>query len=149
VVIFDEVDRLDVKQRRLFADTIKDLSDSSTHATVMLIGVAHTITDLIEEHKSIERCVAQIWMPPMAKHEIREIIDTGLKSLSMTIDKDAKEIVISLSRGYPYYTHLLCNEAANKAIRAKSRSISKADLSDAIKLALAKASASVREDYSK
>jgi len=149
VIIFDEVDRLGIEQRRLFADTIKDLSDSSTHATIMLIGVAHTITDLIEEHKSIERCIAQIWMPPMAKYELREIIDTGLRSLGMTIDRVAKDIIVSLSRGYPYYTHLLCNEAINKAIRNKARSVEKSDLNGAIKQSIANAVASVQEDYSK
>jgi Cdc6-like AAA superfamily ATPase len=148
-IIFDEVDRLAVDQRRLFADTIKDLSDSSTNATVMLIGVAHTLTDLIEEHKSIERCISQVYMPPMARFELREIIDTGLRSLGMTIEGDAGDIIISLSRGYPYYTHLLCYEAAVKAIKAKSPRIVAADLTGAIKLALARALASVREDYSK
>ena len=130
-----------------FADTIKDLSDSSTNVTVILIGVAHTITDLIEEHESIERCIGQVYMPPMAKFELREIIDTGLRHLSMTMDGSTKDMVISLSRGYPYYTHLLCNGAAIKAINGKSQGISRADLGGAIKLAMANAAASVRDDY--
>lgn len=149
VIIFDEADRLRPEQRRLFADTIKDLSDSSTNVTVMLIGVAHTITDLIEEHRSIERCIAQVFMPPMAKYELKEIITTGLRSLSMTIDPSAVDIIISLSRGYPYYTHLLCHEAAMKAIKSKGSKIVLGNLGDAIKMAIANVAASVREDYSK
>jgi Cdc6-like AAA superfamily ATPase len=149
VIIFDEADRLKPEQRGLFADTIKDLSDSSTNATIMLIGVAHTITDLIEEHQSVERCISQIFMPPMAKHELREIIVTGLRSLNMTIDPRVTDVIISLSRGYPYYTHLLCHEAAMKAIKTKGSKIVLADLGDAIRMALANVAASVREDYSK
>lgn len=149
VLIFDEVDRLAPEQRRLFADTIKDLSDSSTNVTIILIGVAHNVTDLIEEHKSIERCIAQVYMPPMAKYELSEIIDTGLRALSMRIDSNARAVILALSRGYPYYTHLLCYEAAMKAIKANGDTIKPADLGGAIKLALAKALASVREDYSK
>ena len=47
VLIFDEFDRLSKECRAKFADTIKDLSDSSTNATITLIGVATNLTELI------------------------------------------------------------------------------------------------------
>ena len=103
----------------------------------------------MDEHKSIERCVSQIYMPPMAKFELCEIIDAGLRALKMRIEPAAKEIITSLSRGYPYYTHLLCHEAALRAIKAKGESILKSDLSNAIRDAIRNATASVREDYVK
>jgi Cdc6-like AAA superfamily ATPase len=149
VIVFDEFDRLAQEQRRLFADTIKDLSDNSTNATIMLVGVANDVAVLIDEHQSIERCMSQIYMPPMANYELREIIESGLRLLDMGIDQQAKEIIVSLSRGYPYYTHLLCYEAAMKAIKAKSDTIKSADLAGAIKEAINSAQASVREDYLK
>jgi Cdc6-like AAA superfamily ATPase len=149
IIIFDEVDRLQPEQRRFFADTIKDLSDSSTNVTIMLIGVAHTLTELISEHRSIERCISQIFMPPMAKGELRDVIENGLRALKMKMETETKELIISLSRGYPFYTHLLCNEACIRAIKGRSDTVNRANLSDAIRAALKNAQASVCNDYIK
>ena len=66
VVIIDEFDRVqDRTVRALFADTIKSLSDQGVPATVILVGVADSVDQLIDEHPSVERSVAQIHMPAM------------------------------------------------------------------------------------
>jgi Cdc6-like AAA superfamily ATPase len=149
VIIFDEVDRLSKEARRLFADTIKDFSDSSTNVTVMLVGVATDLTSLIEEHKSIERCIAQIYMPPMNKKELRDIIDGGMRMLGMSIEPEARDIIVSLSRGYPYYTHLLAYEATCKAIKSRSPRVHRGDVASAIRVAISGALETVRDDYLK
>lgn len=149
ILIFDEFDRLASEHRRSFADTIKDLSDSSTNVTVMLIGVSHDVTELIQEHRSIERCLSQIHMPPMADYELKMIIEKGLLQLNMKIQEDTKQLIITLSRGYPYYTHLLCFEAASRAINKHSELITSIDLADAIRAALKNAQDSVKDEYFK
>ena len=85
----------------------------------------------------------------MAKHEIKEIIDSGLRALSMKIEIEASNIIVSLSRGYPYYAHLLCYESTIKAIKSSSERIQKSDVASAIKMTLKNAVASVQDGYLK
>lgn len=133
----------------MFADTIKDLSDNSTNATLLLVGVARDVTDLIAEHQSIDRCLTQIMMPPMAKRELHDIIDKALQKLGMTIADAAAELIVSLSQGYPHYTHLLGQEATKQAILTKRKNITVQDASTAIKGAVKQTQGTVQEGYYK
>ena len=64
VIFLDEFDRLDrPKASGLFADTIKTLSDQLVSATIVMVGVADNVEELIAEHRSIERALVQIHMP--------------------------------------------------------------------------------------
>jgi AAA ATPase domain len=109
IVIFDEFDR--IKNADLItamADTVKVLSDYSVNATILIIGVADSVDELIREHQSIERALIQIPMPRMSDEEIRAIIEKGLGRLKMGIDPAACEELVRFSQGVPYITHLLC-----------------------------------------
>ena len=54
MLIVDEFDRIeDPDVDALFADTIKALSDFSLDTTLILVGVADDVDDLITEHESI------------------------------------------------------------------------------------------------
>ena len=54
LLVIDELDRLeDDLALTLIADTIKSLSDHSVESTVVLVGVARSIGELIGEHQSI------------------------------------------------------------------------------------------------
>ena len=71
------------------ADTIKTLSDFSIPATVVLIGVADSVDELIGQHQSIERAIIQIPMPRMSKEEIEQIAINGLERLKLKIADEA------------------------------------------------------------
>ena len=58
---FDQISAADVK--KLFADTIKILSDQAIRATLVPVGVGDSVTDLIDEHESIARAIVQVEMP--------------------------------------------------------------------------------------
>lgn len=149
VVVFDEFDRLPPKDRGLFADTIKDLSDNSVSATLVLVGVARDVVDLIAEHASIDRCLRQILVPPMSRQELEVILTNAWKHLNMLTDKDAADLIVSLSQGLPHYTHLLGQEATSKAISARQWSVTLADVNEGIKEALENTQQTVRDDYYK
>src|SRR5205823_1339267 len=52
VIIIDEIDRIeDGQATTLLADTIKTLSDHSVDATLVLVGVADSVDELISEHR--------------------------------------------------------------------------------------------------
>ncbi|NYI49969.1 nSTAND1 domain-containing NTPase [Macellibacteroides fermentans] len=107
--IFDEFDNIDdLNTKYFFADLIKSLSDNNINTTVILVGIAESVEDLIGSHQSLERCLKQVKMPRMKKEECEEIIVNGLKLLDIKIDKSIQEKIIEFSSGFPHYIHLLC-----------------------------------------
>ena len=150
LVIFDEFDRLtDQPTRRTMADTIKALSDHAVPATIVVVGVADTVSDLIAEHESIARSLMQIPMPRMEPAELGELLDKGMQKLGMEMELKARQRVIDLSQGLPPYTHRLALHATRTAIRAKRRTITEADVKHAIKDAVENAQQSLRDNYRK
>ncbi len=147
VIIFDEFDVLAPEVRSLFATTIKDLSDNLISTTIVLVAVATNVVDLIHEHASIDRCLAEILVPPMDRKELGEIIAKGMKLLGMTMDRDAADWIIALSQGYPHYTHLLAQESTFKAIYAERMNVTLGDVNEGIKEALDNTLLTVRDNY--
>jgi Cdc6-like AAA superfamily ATPase len=151
IIIIDEFDKTreskDRKIHELMANTIKYLSDYAINATIILIGVADDVNDLIGEHQSISRCLEQIPMPRMNKEELKEIIDKRISRLKMRMDGDACWKIIELSRGLPSYVHLLGLYATQAAINRKSLRIIEIDVDSAIQRALEKSQESTQADY--
>ncbi|MFO0865698.1 MAG: AAA family ATPase [Gemmataceae bacterium] len=149
VIVFDEFNLLPEPERALFADTIKDLSDHSIEATVVLVGVASDTAHLIAEHSSITRCLRQIPMPLMKRPELTEIIDKALPKLGMTIEPAATRYITSLSQGLPNYTHLLGKESALRAFRSNRRHITISDVLSSVDVALEQVDLTIRTAYHK
>ena len=121
------------------ADTIKMLSDDAIGATIVLVGVADSVDQLIKEHQSIERALVQIKMPRMSNEELTMIIENGLKLLKMSINPDAKSHITLLSQGLPHYTHLLGLHSVRQAIDSESKIINLGHVDFAISKALQQA----------
>jgi Cdc6-like AAA superfamily ATPase len=151
IIVIDEFDKArdssDRKIHELMANTIKHLSDYSVNATIILVGVADDINDLIGEHPSITRCIEQIPMPRMTQDELRQIIDRRVQRLGMKFHGDAYFKVVELSRGLPSYAHLLGLYATQSAIGRKSLTIIETDVDAAIARALEKSQESTQADY--
>lgn len=148
LVVIDELDRLeDDDALTLLADTIKALSDYSVLASVMLVGVADSIDELVGDHRSVERALVQVQMPRMSPPELMEIMDKNLAPLEMTIEDSAKERIAHLSEGLPFYTHLLGRDAAQAAIADDRRHVQENDVDRAIRSAVDQAQHSIRSAY--
>jgi Cdc6-like AAA superfamily ATPase len=149
-VIFDEFDRLGVaegKDRAIFADTIKTLSDRVAPATVVIVGVADDVGELIREHASVERALVQIRMPRMSRDELAEIAKKGVESARMRIAKAPVARITALSQGLPHYTHLLTQLAAQAALNERRDDIAMRDVEAAVSRAIDRAQQSVTEAY--
>ena len=150
VIIVDEFDRVkDNRTRAMFADTIKMLSDQSIHATIVVVGVADTVDELLAEHQSIERALVQIPIPRMSVDELAEIIAKGLEKLGVRIEALARDRITLLSRGLPHYTHALGLHAARAALDKGQMTITMADVDTAIRRALDEAQQSTKSAYHK
>jgi Cdc6-like AAA superfamily ATPase len=150
IIIIDEVDRIATTDTAvLLADTIKSLSDNSVNTTLVLVGVADSVDQLIAEHQSIERALVQIHMPRMSEPELMEIIEKGLGKAEMTIDIEVTKSIASLSQGLPPCTHLLARHAAIVAVENERTEIVKADLTQAVADAVANQQQSIINAYEK
>ncbi len=133
LIVFDEFNRIQDKScRTLMADTIKNLSDHNIETTLLLVGVAQSVNELIAEHQSIERALVQIPMYRMTDLELGEVIDKGLEKSGINMTTEVREKIIRLSHGLPHYTHLLALESGLAAVDRKSEEIIESDFESAV-----------------
>lgn len=148
VVAIDEFDRLtDRNVAALVADTVKSLSDSASPATVILIGVADSVDQLIEGHRSIERSLVQVSMPRMSNQEVEQIVQQGVTRLSMKITKEAIAEIVRLSQGLPYVTHMLSLHTTRVALDDGQLTISSAAVQAGIRASLEQWQESIKTAY--
>ncbi len=150
LVVIDELDRLEDEEAvSLMADTIKSLSDNSVDVTVVLVGVADSVDELVGDHQSVERALIQIQMQRMSIKELKEIVRKGLEQLNMRITPEAHLRIAALSEGLPHYTHLLALFAAQRAILEDRDEILIDDVEAVVGVAVEKAAHSIRSAYQK
>jgi Cdc6-like AAA superfamily ATPase len=148
IIVIDEFNEIgDQEAPLLFANTIKALSDAGTNITLIIVGVADNVTELIKSHASIERCTSEILMPRMTASELKEIIEKRLKQLGMTIEADAKWKIINLAKGLPQYVHGLGKLSCFEAIKARRLDLSTSDTDKAILDLLETSEQSFKRNY--
>ncbi|MEE4211195.1 MAG: AAA family ATPase [Parvularcula sp.] len=148
VIIVDEYDKLkDREAKELTANLIKELYDYAVPVTIILVGVADSIAELVEDHQSVGRAVVQVPLNRMNEIELREIIEKRVSRTSMSFSADAKWTIITLSRGLPYFTQILSKFSAQAAIDRKSLTVSNADVEVAMKKFIEDSEVSFRDEY--
>lgn len=148
VVIFDEFDRVeDESMKGLMADTIKTLSDNLVDTTLVIVGVADDVDELVASHASIDRNLIQVHMPRMSIDELDEIVSRGLDEVSMSCSSELQERIALMSQGLPHYTHLLSLHGAIAAVDDRRFEIQEGDLRAAFARALTQANQSTKSAY--
>jgi hypothetical protein len=117
IIILDEYSEVvDEEAKKLTASLIKEFYDFAITSTVILVGVAENISELIKDHESIDRAIVEIQLSRMSDGELKEIIQKRASRTLMTFSPDAVWTIITLSRGLPYFTQTLSKHAALHAI---------------------------------
>lgn len=148
IIIFDEYDKLlDSDAKVLMANLIKELYDFAVHATVILVGVAENISELISDHASIGRALVDVPLHRMSESELREIIQQRIRQTPMTFSSDAMWTIVILSRGLPFFTQTLSKLAALHAIESRRINISNDDVDVAMKGFIEDTAVSFRDAY--
>lgn len=133
IIVLDELDRLeDDEALTALADTVKTLSDHSVESTVVLVGVARSIGELVGEHASIVRALVQIEMPRMTRVELAEILTNGCDRAGLTPSPEAIDEIAALSEGLPHYTHLLGFHAGQHTVQNDRSDVTISDVQSAI-----------------
>jgi Cdc6-like AAA superfamily ATPase len=149
VAIIDEYDRIPNSNTTsgLLADTIKSLSDHAVDVTLIVIGVADSVDDLIAEHKSIERALVQIQMPRMSEGELFSIVEKGFAQAAMDIDFEAKCQIAALSQGLPHNAHELGLRTGYASVDEGRLKANRSDIEVAIRRAVGNAQQSLVASY--
>ncbi len=135
VFIFDEFDRM-TEGHEAFTDLIKSLSDHDTPVTIVLVGVADTVEQLIEHHASIDRAMVQIHMPRMGEQELHEILAKGAEQLEVEFLDGTADRIVVFSHGLPHFTHLLGLEAVCAAFENERLRVTAGDLEAGVERAV-------------
>ena len=150
IVIRDEFDKItDDRCRALVAETIKALSDDGVNCTIILVGVAGSVSELIREHQSIPRALKQVPMRPMSREEIEDIVATRARRLRLRITQEALWRIAHFAAGLPFYAHSLGKNAALKAVEARGRTIEESHVLAGLRSCMEDVDYSVRESYAK
>jgi Cdc6-like AAA superfamily ATPase len=133
LIVIDELDRLDDDNAlTALADTVKALSDHAVSSTLVLVGVAQSVAELIGEHHSIARALVRVHMPRMSRAELREILERGCDRAELVAHEDAIDEITLLSRGLPHFAHLLGLHSGTQVVGDDRREITVSDVEIAL-----------------
>lgn len=150
VVILDEFDTLGSGEVRAgVADTIKYLSDRNAPCTLVVVGVANDVEGLISDHRSVERCLAQVRMPRMSRDELEDVVRRHLSMVGMTIVEPAMQEISRIAAGLPHYAHLLGLHSAVVAVGNGATKVTEQHVSRALSAATEDALQHIQQGYMK
>jgi hypothetical protein len=133
IMIIDEFDLLRTKEaRELTANLLKSLHDHATNVTILLIGVAENIEDLVTNHQSLRRVLTLIKLERMNKVDLEKILDSRLRMTPLRISDDACTEIVTLSCGLPYYVQTLGRFATLNAIKNHRLRVESEDVNAAL-----------------
>lgn len=150
VIILDELDRIsDLPTKRLLADTIKAVADENLNAKLICVGVADSVAELIHGHESTNRALVQIGMPRMSEDEMRDLVVSRLKRVAMSVTGDALWRILFVSKGLPFYGHLLGLHTSIAAVHRHSLKIEEKDVTTGIENGLKEVDQTLRDGYAR
>jgi len=150
IIVVDEFNEVvDEATPQLMANTIKGLSDDGVNATVVVVGVADDVNELIAGHESISRCCEEVLMPRMQQDELRDVIETRISRLGMQIEGNAKWKIVNLSKGLPTFVHSLGKFSCYSAIDRRRLTIVESDTDAAIDSILGSSQQSLKQAFHK
>jgi Cdc6-like AAA superfamily ATPase len=148
ILIIDEYDRVTSEDTKAkLAELIKNLSDAAVPVTLLLIGVAENVRDLLGKHPSLQRTLVTVPMPLMSRREIDMIVTTGEEKSGLSFDPWVRQTITDFAQGLPYHAQLLCLFAARSAVRRHSSRVEREDLRYAMQRAAEEAEARTKDDY--
>ena len=148
ILIIDEYDRVTAEDTKAkFAELIKNMSDSSVPVTLLIIGVADNVRELLGKHPSLQRTLVTVPMPLMTRREIDGIIVNGEEKSGLRFDPAVRQLIADFAQGLPYHAQLLCLFSARNAARRRSSKVEREDLRYAVQRAAEEAELRIKEAY--
>jgi len=135
LIILDEFDQ--IRDKSGFASLMKALATDAPMVRFAVVGVAHDLPTLMQEHESANRLFAggTIPVPPMNDEDLIEIIGLAEEHIGDEIrfHRDARQEVARLAQGHPYMVHLLGKHALRSAWRKGKTMITAPDIASVLR----------------
>ena len=150
IIVIDEFDQVaDEDTIQEFSNTIKALSDFLVPTTIILVGVADTVDDLIQNYSSIERALRQVRMPAMSTNELVQIVERGYRLAGLKAKRDVFERIGRMSQGLPHYAHRIGQESGLAALRSERMEVTNEDVEAGVSRAIELTNETIRASYAK
>ncbi|WP_422024743.1 AAA family ATPase [Pyruvatibacter mobilis] len=148
IIIIDEYNEIiDSDAKTLTANLIKELYDFAITTTIILVGVAENIGELVSDHKSIGRALIHVPLNRMSESELREIIEKRASRTCMSFSGDAIWTIVTLSRGLPFFTQTLSKHAALHAIENRRLTVTNDDVEASMERFIQETETSFKDAY--
>jgi len=149
LMILDEYDRVtDEDFRNKLAELFKNLTDSAIPVTLLVVGVAENLDQLLGKHPSIQRSLVPVHLPLMTDAEIGRLLQAGADTAGIRFAPDVVERITDFVRGLPYFAQLLGLHSARSAVSRGSTVVEREDLVYAVNRCLQEAERGIVESYS-
>lgn len=148
LLVIDEADVIASEESKLkLAEFIKHLSDYESSLKVLVVGISETGRDLVSNHRSVERCLNEIFLPPIRVMELRNIVEKGEYALGLKFESDVVDDIVDISGGYPHFVHLIALKCAEEVVVKDRKSVNTSVLTKAIKVAVESSEGGLRRAY--
>lgn len=146
--MIDEFDAItNAQEKYKVAELLKYLSDNSESVTILLVGIAQSAIELTAGHPSVNRCLMELHVDRMHNLGLQKILIDGAQKLNLIFQDDVIQEIVSISAGYPYFTHLIALKCAEDAVITKTKHITMKNLQNALRLAVSEAESTLRDAY--
>jgi hypothetical protein len=137
LIMIDEFDRLsDEDAIRDMSELLKTTSDLSVRVSFVLIGVAESIDELRQVHPSLQRTLVAIPLPLLPDDDVGALLEKGCGDLRLTLTQPARQALLLLAQGSPYFAQLLSLHASDSAVKRGAKELTLDDVAAAIVLVL-------------
>jgi hypothetical protein len=148
ILVVDEYDRVTAEETKAkFAELIKNMSDATAPVTLVIIGVADDVRELLGKHPSLQRTLVTVPMPLMTRREIDGIIAIGEEKSGLRFDPWVRQTIVDFAQGLPYHAQLLSLFAARHALRRQSTRVEREDLRYAVARVAEEAEPRLKDAY--
>jgi Cdc6-like AAA superfamily ATPase len=148
--VLDEYDRVTGEDvRNKLAELIKNLTDGNVAVTLLIVGVAETVNQLLGKHPSIQRSLVAVHLPLMTDRELERLIVAGSEAAGVVFPPEVRQRIIHLSKGLPYYGQLLSLHTARNGLSRGSQTVDVDDLANAVDRCVAEAERTVIDAYAR
>jgi Cdc6-like AAA superfamily ATPase len=148
ILVVDEYDRVTAEETKAkFAELIKNMSDATAPVTLVIIGVADDVRQLLGKHPSLQRTLVTVPMPLMTRREIDGIIAIGEEKSGLRFDPWVRQTIVDFAQGLPYHAQLLSLFAARHALRRQSTRVEREDLRYAVARVAEEAEPRLKDAY--
>ncbi len=118
VVVLDELEELDKKDRSDLAYLIKQIGDQEFKLKFILVGVAENVHELIGAHESVPRYLKEIALKPLLAQDLMDIVTDAARVVAVDVPKDLLYRIAIIGNGFPHFSHLIGKAILVEAVTA-------------------------------